>query len=166
MLEPHSSLALGEAAQGQAFPIPVLQRVLAQALCQEQLLPLSPSPAPLLLPPLGKERQPQGAPWPPQQEACSPASGHPHPTTGIPHLGAPRGQQVSSVSGTALTCSPVAILPSTGCRQLPPALKCPQAGGMRQSSQLQLVGWEDGVPGRGCQACHSWGAGREVEPRP
>lgn len=41
-------------------PIPVLQGVLAQALCQEQLLLLSrpPSPLPLLLPPLRKEGQP------------------------------------------------------------------------------------------------------------
>lgn len=162
VLDPHSSLSPGRDCPQP--PIPVLQRVLAQALRQEQLLLLSPSPAPLLLPPLGKERQPQGAPRPPQQGACSPASGHPHRTTPIPQLGAPRGWQGSPGSGRALTCSPVAIPASTGCRQPPPALKCPQAGGMRQPYQLQLVGWADRAPGRGCQACHSWGAGREVEP--
>lgn len=47
-------------------PIPILQGVLAQGLCQEQFLLLSPPPPlPLLLPPLGKEGQPQGSPWPP-----------------------------------------------------------------------------------------------------
>lgn len=54
-----------------------------------------------------------------------------------PTLGAPRAGRAVYVlqppqpTGRALTCSPVAILTSTGFPGLPLALKYPQAGGMR-----------------------------------
>lgn len=77
-----------EDARGQP-PIPVLQGVLAQALCHEQLLLLSPSPPPLLLPPLGKEEQSQehcghprepAAPQSPSHQGTDPAAGTPEET--------------------------------------------------------------------------------------
>lgn len=89
--------ALGEAAHTRP-PIPVLQGVLAQALCQEQLLLLSPPPPPLLLPPLGKEGQPQGAPWPPQQGACSPPQPPP------PHNMDPTARSPKGMAGPPRLC--------------------------------------------------------------
>lgn len=101
-------------------PIPVLQGVLAQAFCQEHLLLLNPSPPalPLLLPALGKEGQPQGAPQPPQQGACDPPQPPPHrntnPTAGSPEgtAGCPWLCWQAQPTGRGLTCSPVAILAS------------------------------------------------------
>lgn len=94
-----------------------------------------------------------------------PSHRHPHPMTQITQSEALRGWQgCLGSAGRALTCSPVAILPRPGYPWLPLALKCPQAGGMRQPSQLQLVGWEGRVLGRGCWACPCWGAGRWRDP--